>query len=70
MIDVQKEKLLTFAQLAKELDVSYNTINRMVDKGTESVGGSVVKLACVKTPSGRKTSLEAYYRFLGKINEC
>lgn len=70
MIDARKEKLLTLKELARELDLSYNTVNRMATNGTTSVRGNVVRLECVKTTSGKKTSIEAYYRFIGKINEC
>ena len=70
VIDARKEKLLTLKELARQLGLSYNTIDRMIKEGKRSVGGEVVTLEAILTTSGRKTSLEAYYRFIGKINEC
>lgn len=71
MIDIEKEKMIPLSDLANRLDLSYNTVNRMVVNGVRAIAsGEIVKLEVVKTSSGRKTSVEAYYRFIGKLNEC
>lgn len=70
MIDVKKEKLIPLSDLARSLGVSYNTVNRMVSTGRKNLQGEMVKLECLNTQSGRRTTIEAYYRFIGKLNEC
>lgn len=70
MIDVTKEKLMPLSDLARQLDVSYNTVNRMILFGRKNLQGEIVKMECLNTPSGRRTTIEAYYRFIGKLNEC
>lgn len=70
MFDMTKEELIALRDITKVVDCSYNTIRRWSRDGVRSVGGKIVKLETIKTPSGRKTSVEAYYRFLRTLNEC
>jgi hypothetical protein len=70
MIDPKTEKLISLRQLGKEIERGYNNILELVKVGRQSVGGKTVKLEAIKTPSGWMTSMEAYYRFVRKLNEC
>lgn len=70
MISIEKEQLITLQEVTKISDSSYSTVLRWTKSGAMSVGGKRVKLETVKTPSGKKTTAEAYYRFLRALNEC
>ena len=70
MVDLEKEQLITLQEVTKISDCSYSTVLRWVKDGATSIGGRKVKLETVKTPSGKKTTTEAYYRFLRALNEC
>ncbi len=70
MVDIEKEQLVSLREITKISDCSYNTVLRWTSNGSRSVGGKMVTLETVKTPSGKKTTVEAYYRFLRALNEC
>lgn len=70
MIDPQAEKLISLRELGREIERGYNNVLELVKEGRHSIGGKVIKLEAIKTPSGYKTSREAYYRFVRKLNEC
>jgi hypothetical protein len=70
MIDPRTEELVTLKELGQRLQRTYNNIYELVRVGRESVGGKTVQLEVIKTPGGMRTSMEAYYRFLRKLNEC
>jgi hypothetical protein len=70
MIDLHNEKLISLRELGKEIERGYNNVLQLVKVGRYSVGGKVVKLEAIKTPSGLMTSKDAYYRFVRKLNEC
>lgn len=70
MVDIENEQLVTLQEIAKLSDRSYSTVLRWVNDGAKSLNGRRVKLETVKTPSGKKATTEAYYRFLRALNEC
>jgi hypothetical protein len=70
MIDPKTEQLISLRELGKEIERSYNNVLELVLHGRDSIGGINVKLEAIKTPSGYKTSMDAYYRFVRKLNEC
>lgn len=70
MVDIEKEDLVPLKQISQLSGCSYNTVLRWVRNGSRSVGGRIVKLETTRTPSGNKTSVEAYYRFIRSLNEC
>lgn len=70
MIDVEKEEIVSLRELGKRIERSYNNVLNLVAEGRYSIGGKKIVLETIKTPSGMKTSMEAYYRFLRSLNEC
>lgn len=59
---------MTLRDLAEDLGLGYTTIVKYVTKGFVGVTGERIFLETIKTPQGRNTSKEAYYRFLDRIN--
>lgn len=70
MIDPRSEKLLSIRQLGREIGFGYNAVYRLIKEGVMGVDGKIHKLDTITTPQGMKTTLESYYRFLERLNEC
>lgn len=70
MINPRNEKLLSIRQLGREIGYGYNAVYRLAKEGVMGVDGKIHRLDIIVTPQGMKTTLESYYRFLEKLNEC
>lgn len=70
MINPRTEKLLSIREVAKEIGYSTNAVYRLIKEGVMGVDGKVHTLETFLTPQGMKTTVEAYYRFLERLNEC
>lgn len=70
MIDPRQEKLLSIREAAKQIGYSINGVYRLIKEGSMGVDGKVHTLETFLTPTGMKTTIEAYYRFLETLNEC
>ena len=62
------EKLLSIAELAKQIGKHDSSVRRLVHCGCSSLSGAKIYLECIRTESGLRTSLEAYYRFIDDLN--
>lgn len=72
MIDRTKEETFPLRRLPKKVGISreYGTIYTWTTKGLHnSHTDTTVKLETVRGPAGMETSVEAYFRFLAKLDE-
>lgn len=71
MIDVMTERLLTMrGGHALPIPVSHPTLTKYCTKGVRSrVNGRVILLERVQVNNAWHTSVEAYHRFLKRLNE-
>jgi hypothetical protein len=73
MIDLDKEAPILLADFGRLIKKHYNTVHRWWRRGLkverDDGNSRVVKLETVRISNGRATSVEAYDRFLDKLNE-
>ncbi len=76
MIDVINSELLDAKEIAKlppfvrnGKAASRGTIYRILQRGARAINGKLIKLECVKTPSGIKTSREAVAEFVQRLTD-
>lgn len=65
----KEEKLISLRELGKKINRHYNTVLKLTKTGYYSLGGRLVHLEVIRTPSGMRTTVEAWYRFLKAINQ-
>ncbi len=70
-IDPSVELPLAFSELGRAVNykVGRNTVREWAEEGRVSTSGNRVYLEWIMMPWGRATTVEAYYRFLDRLNE-
>jgi len=63
------EELMSLHEMAKHLGKSYQLVLSLTKHGRTGLNGDRIKLEFVLTESGKKTSLQAYRRFLERLND-
>ena len=62
------EEQCSINELAGKLGCSVSKIHRLATVGASAIDGRVVRLAIIRTETGRKTSVGAYRRFQIELN--
>lgn len=70
MIDMRRETLISLRELGKFIKRGESTVRRLANQGARGLSGEIVRLDVIRTPSGMRTTTEAWYRFLAKLNKC
>lgn len=68
MTQIIDEDPMSIRDFCERMDFSESKVRRLIRHGCESISGRIVRLECVLTESGMKTSLSAYKRFLIQLN--
>lgn len=65
------EKGYSIYEFGKAVDppVHYDTVNAWINEGLKSNRGCVVKLKTFRGTRGRRTTMEAYWRFIDELND-
>jgi hypothetical protein len=66
--DPNGEESFTLSRGHKTIEVKYDTLRTYAMVGKESVTGEIVKLEVCHLPYGLSTTVEAYRRFISRLN--